>query len=344
MINILRTKFFVIKKLPLAWAGPLLLSPSLAQALVHTVESGENLTVILKERKLTPIYGEKGWLRKVTLLNTDIANIDRIYPGDKIVLASPVTKVPASMEMTVTTETEHKQESTFTPEQESSTSIKPLIISDFDISLFSNYFRIDLMDLRSQEKAIILSNLNPTLRLGWNYYFNSRTGLRSEGEFRQYSLRDLEDGSQFTNKKGILSQFNISAFHKVRENLSIRAGVGVRDRLFFRATSPEVLQVDSVLISYPSVGVDFSIWKKSNGLIGLEADAGHLLGSSTTHYKIRSGNFYQAGTYFEHLNSNRQKALRFSLSYRTEHQDTNIATQKETNLFVGLSYRWRLNW
>jgi hypothetical protein len=138
---------------------------------LYQVQKGDTLGEILKQKGLSPLWGSKGFVRRVYLLmGYDPSDDIIIRPGQKILIPKrnyvQVPRVPASVVF-------NQQPDFISSSQDRS--LKPKVYrvhSDFSFSPFVNYTKVNLTDSQDGSTATLISDTNVGVRVGWMQFWS----------------------------------------------------------------------------------------------------------------------------------------------------------------------------
>jgi len=190
----------------------------------YTVQFGDTFSKIIYEKMGSPLYGEKGSLKKFILLNKQIKNPHRIKPGD-IIQINEVTK---------------KMESEPVLSENKPASYQ----SAFPYSLFSFapsfYFStLKGKDLDDDTTAEFVSSVNILLKGSWTQKLTEKFETHLQAHLRKETYQssgsiDLENTS--------LTQggFGFGARYSLNENYAINSLISFSQETLYRAKTSEI--------------------------------------------------------------------------------------------------------
>jgi len=308
-----------------------ILVPAFAFAMpIYIVKLGDTLSGILKNQGYPSIYGKKGSLAATLRLNPGMvsSNGDLIHPGEKIALPELKT-VEKMASAPVSTDRDPASE----PSETDETS------SDFSVGLGMDFFRIDATDLSSGSKSVILSTLSPSIQLGWVLHWNSETSFLAEADFERYQLQAPKDAT-FDHLNGVRGGFSFGVAQRFFDRFESTFSFGLRERLFFHASSLTELAVDQQMIASPMISLRYAVFSKPNAEVGVRGSAGWLMPASNSYYDVKSGIHGALGVYLNRTPKESKHAIECSLDYVIDSQDTSLMNETEKKFIFNLTYRF----
>lgn len=215
--------------------------------------------------------------------------------------------------------------------------------SSVAVGIGTTYFRIDGVDPSANGKSVVLSELSPKLELFWNLDWNEKNTFNFYGGLERFSLKSFRNTQSLARTDGIRSALGFGYLNHWNDRLTLGASVQLRQSIFFRSSSPTLLDVNTVLIVSPGLSLRYELLHKNNAGIGLIEEFSFLLPTDAGDYTIKSGFSGTTGFYMQYRGRNNERGMEGQIFYRYESQDSSISTRVETNLGMKLLYFWRLD-
>lgn len=341
----------------------------------YIVQKGDSLSEIAAEHIGRPIYPKNGSLKKILELNDKLNTTDPIFPGDvldipvlpdnKITLAKPSPRPEANIQLqqpniiesnlSLTpkpTETEtiiidpNLQEQKPTQPQnmsEPTPANKQTFKSRYKPSIEAGFFRIDSTDSATGANLIVASEMNYRFRLNYQLYKDTTWNLHLVGGIATDFISNKNSTTRaLTNESGYRREFYFGTGLQLGPNLETNFDIGFEDHDFFyttSATSP--ISVERILIPNIRLDQEYFFFHRPTFRIGVKALESYLMSASGTNYTILNGSMFGLGTIVKFALKNFQVSA--ELLVEQTNQNTSVATQKETNLWMGLSAYWGFN-
>ena len=340
----------------------------------YVVQKGDSLSEIAAEHIGRPIYPKNGSLKKILELNDDLEVTDYIFPGDvldipvlpnnKITLVKPSPRPEANIQLQQPNTTENnllnpkqtepapiinepnQQEQKPTDPQ---TMSKPKPASQqafksrYKPSIETGFFRIDSTDSSTGASSIVASDMNYRFRLNYQIFKESTWNLHLIGGIATDFISNKNSTTRtLTNESGYRREFYFGTGLQLGPNLETNFDIGFEDHDFFyttSATSP--VTVERILIPNIQLNQEYFFFHRPTFRIGVKALESYLLSTSGTNYTILNGSMFGLGTIAKKTLKNLQ--ISAELLVEQTNQNTSVVTQKETNLWMGLSAYWGFN-
>lgn len=344
----------------------------------YIVQKGDSLSEIAAEHIGRPIYPKNGSLKKILELNDKLNTTDPIFPGDvldipdltgntihsvessskaeKPILSQQVDTFDNNLKQTP----KHADEANIqvlnekSPTQQSSTeqpqamskpkpACQPAFKSRYKPSIEAGFFRIDSTDSATGANLIVASEMNYRFRLNYQLYKDTTWNLHLVGGIATDFIANKNSTTRaLTNESGYRRDYYFGTGLLLGQNLETNFDIGVEDHDFFytsSASSP--ITVERILI--PNIRLDqvYFFFHRPTFRIGVKALESYLMSASGTNYTILNGTMFGLGTIVKFTLKNLQ--ISAELLVEQTNQNTSVATQKETNLWMGLSAYWGFN-
>jgi LysM domain len=343
----------LIKLLGMATFGVAVITAS-AFAAIYVVKDGDTLSKIAAKSLHGKIYGKEGGIEKLVALNPKIKNPNLIFPGDEINLSNDDQKLADSSpqaDMSATRSPAAAEASVIAPNSESPVAatlpeIKPVgtttesegySLIDMQPRFF--YSRVDGSEASNGSGAILLSKLNYGLNASWRQLWSDtfesfvNLGL-TKFEFTSSSSRTLE-GEKLTQ-----SDLEVGAKLKLSSKTQVMFSLGAGEELFYQATTPTTVKIDSVMVPKLNAGITQVLYTKKPFTLGSEFKFTLLSSANTDNYKVKSGWGYLGRVFVKQESKKSNLALQTGLFYGQHLQNTSIVNLKRSDLGVDFGLSW----
>lgn len=311
---------------------------------LYVVKRGDNLSKVLYDMNVRPIYGKDGGLEQTVKLNAQLekSSGNKIYQNQKIFLP-----IASGEKNEVITESESYHEPVTESERVPSIDLSDDAKAHLSAAAAIDFFKITGKDSTSGESATILSEASPSINLGYHLFWDELTTLSFKLQAQHYKLQALNNQQSFDKDNSNRFSFSFKGTRKLSEKFHFGAEVDFSQDLFLYGISLSKLGVEKVLITKPGLNGRYTAFTKGKAQIGLDARLGLNLASSTNNSKIKNGYHYGLGPYFTYrtrLNDISYKSLETQIFYNIDQQDTAETTRKVSNVSFLIQYEWSLAW
>ena len=306
----------------------------------YIVKQGDSLSSIAKKEISKYVYGKNGSLGQLISLNPQIKNPNFIRTGQVINL--PKVEQTSIAEIQISNPREMAAEPTNQKivESEVVSQKAPPFKRGATLTLNPEYSLLILSakDRITQSSSMVASKsylrLKTSYEQKWSDSLQSAIYLRlAQVQFEKptSSKNTLSDSGKF------LSSIGLETTHKFTENLNILAQAEFGKELFLRANTTTSVAVDAVNIGTLGMKTNYNLAHLEPFIIGISGSYELKLPASPDGYDVKLGHQFRGSIYLNQFVDQRSKFLtELGVRYRT--QDTNVTTQSETNIFLGLTF------
>lgn len=324
----------------------------------YYVKDGDTLSSIANKKLRGPIYEKQGGIDRILELNEHlIDDEEKIYPGQ--ILTLPVTAVsdqkksnPPTAQLPQPAPPVEKKENPIPPvrkvatsEQSSTLRPPPAVKSEpFRTSLIPRldigFFRIDSTDTQTGSSSVFASDISYQFNLTYSAYRNRLwnihllAGIRAEKFLNKNTSNASLSGGTGSNSH-IGAGGSLISFEDLESTLDLR--FDQRD-FFYTTSATSPINVERLWVPSLRLSENYLFFRNSWIGIGTKVYGSYLLSQTGTNYSVSTGNQFGGGFFLK----SSLKNYRFSADLLVEQtqQNTSVATQKETYVFVGLSAYW----
>lgn len=324
----------------------------------YYVKDGDTLSSIANKKLHGPIYEKQGAIDRILELNEHlIDDEEKIYPGQ--ILTLPVTDIAEQKKSTPPTAQFPKQTPPVEKKEDPTPTVRKVATAEqgsmarvpsppktepFRTSLIPRldigFFRIDSTDIQSGSSSVFASDIIYQFNLTYSAYRNRlwnihlQAGLRAEKFLNKNTSNSSLSGGTGTNTH-LGAGASLTSFEDLESTLDLR--FDQRD-FFYTSSATSPISVERLLIPSLRLTENYLFFRNSWIGIGTKVYASYLLSQTGTNYSVSTGNQFGGGFFLK----SSLKNYRFSADLLVEQtqQNTSVATQKETYVFVGLSAYW----
>jgi|GEM_PF-1766790 len=302
---------------------------------VYIVKAGENLSQILHRLNNAAVYGKNGTLAKVIELNDRLTKAagDLIYPGQVIVLPEGFTPMQAKVDAPSEEPAPNDERAPASVQDDAE------VQGQFSLGLGLDFFRIDATDSTTGSKSSILSNLSPSLLLGYRLQWDHELAFVVNAAFERFSLQTAKSVG-FDHDSGMRSGFSIGAAYQVSSALEALLSIALQERIFFHSNSLTELAVDRLMVASPGVSLRYVVLSKPGAQVGLEGDLAYYAPTSNSYYDVHSGYHLGIGLFFNRMPVNASHGFEWGVTYVSDHQDTSLMNESEKKFLLKIIYRF----
>lgn len=304
-----------------------------AAALEHTVVKHENLSTLCWRLVPGPVWGKKGSLRTVLMMNPTITDRNRVFPGQIITFPDPLTPANAAVEPSPEELTTKTLASDDKPEFSPSSTLIALAGLE--------YFQISSKDKISNRDANFASNASPRLDLIWELQWTKDYLSRlSFTHVAESVMNDETSQRSLKHSNGGRTNVGAEILKRVTDTTSLGLFVARSTRTFSRAPSADALTLDRISGMEMGALVEKNILQLSKLGLNARARLGWLAPTEGAGYSVDSGLAASVGLGLRHeLRIMTLEALTY---YGYWQQDSKYSQQssKQLGLSVGLSWRF----
>ena len=302
--------------------------PLVAQAQVYIVAKNDSFSQIASRHLGLPVWGKRGTLKKLAELNPHIKNLNRIYPGQQILLSEEIK--PEVVE----TKT---KEIMSTPVEVKVAEEKPQTPVTFEIIPKFAFSNMDMVDTRTGGTSSLASQYYVALEgrylQPWSERFTSYMSLGiSQIQFAkpQDSNKSLENRNKTLFGVGVGAQYGLTA------KMTFEGYFKYQQQVFARAKDSTHILVDSVAI--PAIGskLSYDLYTSRPYTIGVSALAELLMSGKADSYDVKSGSAFGGGLYMKQNPAFKNWSLQTELTLYNRSQDTDIVEQDEQVVMLSI--------
>ena len=321
-----------------------------SSASAYIVKSGDTLSAIAKKEISKHVYGKRGSLNQLLLLNSQIKNPNFIKIGQIINLGKETQAIDNSilkdshdLEKNTNNTTYEDVKENKAAELEHEIAIeekkdKKLIKGTFKLNPEYTLFNVSATDRITKAKAIVASKfflkIKTSYEYEWSDSFQSAIYLRlAQVQFERptNSSVSLVDSGKF------LSSIGFETNYKIKDNLNLGINFDYGKDLFIRANTSRSVTLDAINISTLGLKTSYEVTKLDPFTVGVSGAYSLKFPVSSDTYNVNLGHEYRAIMFIDHIKNLRSDILtELGVSYLI--QDTSVTTQSETNIFLGVTF------
>lgn len=300
-------------------------------------------------------HSKRGTLLKIMALNPWLKNINKVKPGDVLVMprsysvakvkptSSPARELASAKEEVEEAVARAKPAAPAAPAEECEGDKEDCFtpVSHLGVNLGTDYYRIDATDLKTKGQATILSRMSPAVRaywkLDWSPEWSSILALR----YRSDKVSPTDNNSKRIDQgDGSTWGFGAGVERRWNKNARSRLNLGRQEYLNTRALSTSLLVLDRVGTTYAGLEHEQTIVRVKSASAGVGAAGNYLFAASGPGYDTKSGWNGRGSAFVQHERDS--FSLRGSLFYEMQRQNSSIAEQKTTTTGLEIGAFWRL--
>ncbi len=319
----MKTRIFIFNSFAIAFLS--------VTAWAYVVQDGDTLSKIAFKHVSSKVYGEDGSLKQLIALNPQIKNPDLIVVGENINLPNETLELvvfPSSPGLM-------PNRAPAIEALEVETSVEGYSLIEANPRFF--YSRIDGSD--SGSDAVLLSKLNYGLNLSWRQLWSEtfetfvKLGV-TKFEFTESASRTLEGKSFVQNNLEVGARLDLS------ESTKLGVSLGAGEEIFYRATTPTKVTIDSVMVPKLHLSIEQDVFSKKPFTLGVEAKVSLISSAQTDDYNINAGWGYVGRVYVEQEPKDSNFKVRAGVFYGQQFQNTSIVDLRRSDLGVDIGISW----
>jgi len=312
---------------------------ALASDPVHLVKNGETLSGILYEKNLKPIYGKNGSIRLIQKLNPFLRKnkINKIYPGQTIILFKPDSKIDTPIE-NLTSLASSSSPQAESQESQQIDQVKKSSNSDLSFFLTSRFIKVESTDNKTNGRATLLSDSGSGYHFTWGQRWSDH--LKTQIEFEKYQIHILNSSSTtstLSNTNQNLTSYQFGAEYSISSQTRFISSLNYGESIVFRAESPTLLTIEKFNSAKLYNGFNYTLISKDELKLNSLVDFIIALPSAQETYSSKLSFGYKVGLALEDQISIFK--LKGGLFYKTLNLKMNESNfqQSEVAMVIGLS-------
>lgn len=307
----------------------------------HVVKKGETLSGIAQKYLGQPVYHRDGSLKRILALNPDIKDIHRIFPHQKIKIASTDDRGLASSESVPPLQTLTPEPAAVDTPAVSIADNTENPTSHLGIELGFGYFRVDSTDKQTGAASTLLSGISPETRFTWDLKWNKEWTTRFRFGYRTEKI--LDDTSvtshSLQDASGSRMCFEAGAIRNWSERTRTGLAIVFQERIFEHSPNLSTIAIDRVGSPGIKVNQEFDLFHVKSAKMGLGISGEVILPGRGPGYSTETGYGGDAHFYLRHDLKN--VSLQGTVYYGLAKQDSSLVEQKETHLGALFGLIWR---
>lgn len=312
-------------------------TPRNCQAILepYKVKKGDTLSQIIFryfDNRVYRIYGKGMSLEKVLLLNPTISSSNFLRPGQKINLNLKVPQREIAQDDTIEIE-----KSPLDDKKGKATNNKEFHrYGRFDIIPRFSYSRIDAVEKVDSSTGKVISKLNYNIDFSYKHIWskNFLTSLDIGLAQQEY---ESADNKGVNNPHKTKTSLGLGLQYKVLPILTFSLAGKTAEKPFIKAIDSNTMTIQNIRRPEYSAAIDLTLADLDPFKLDFEILGGFSGKATKSGHSLKNGNFYEGSLKFT------QKAkiliIYSDIFYRVERQDSNLITQKTTEVGVGLGCR-----
>jgi hypothetical protein len=325
------------------------------------VKTGHTISRIAQCRVGMPIYSRAhGSLAQILQENPEIKNPDRIFLGQEIRLPAssenyqPLAKLSCERDFEMATAEAPLMASAEpfaipSAERAPAAEETPLVAANRGDEVYSllslspilSFSRLDGTDLDTNGKATLVSDMNYGFFVKWTQVWSKSFRTFLDTRWNRITIRSTESGDSISPTKDVYANFGGGAeFRLADQRIGVGAGVHSGQEMFYRASSATEIHIDKVMLYSGDLHANYKVLENSALGLSLDLKYSWLLPSSTTHYKIHTGNRV-SGTIdiAHHIGRSRWGA---GIGYGISTYSSTLSKQKRSDVFLNVCWETEL--
>jgi hypothetical protein len=223
----------------------------------HTVVEGETLSEILHKNAVTPIYGNRGSLKKVIELNPHIVSPHSIYPEQVIILKPKEDELNRSISEVVNVD-----------------HVSLGKASSLRVNSEFGFARLDT-DLSGGTSASALSGIGTGFDVEWSVPFSDKANLHLFAGHMSYDF-SVSSNKSLSGKTSAITRFGFGADYKLWDSIGLDFGIGFQSSPVLIAKDSESLFIDDVGGAFSLLTVVYDVWAEGNHSLNLSLPVSYL--------------------------------------------------------------------
>jgi hypothetical protein len=294
----------------------------------YTVQLGDTFSKIIYEKMGSPLYGEKGSLKKFILLNNQIKNPHRIKPGDIIQLNE--TEVTKKIEI----------EPIYTEKKPASyQSVFPYSLFSFAPSFY--FSTLKGKDLDDYTTAEFVSSVNILLKGAWTQKLTEKFETHLQAHLRKETYQS--SGSiDLKNTSLTQGSFGFGARYSLNENYAMNSLLSFSQETFYRAKNAGSLTLESLTIPRLALGLDYKIIQFHQYRLDFHGAGMVMMPTKSKDYDLDLGTGYKTALSLTEEMNNSNKTFGCDFSFTYFRQDSNLIELTKKELGFGCNLSWRM--
>lgn len=337
----------------------------------YRVKKNDYVIKILRQLVLRPIYGEKGSLSKVHLLNSQhISDINKIYVGQKIYFSQDLAfrardrgyaEITVDNEILIVEPDEQRPDRSMaqapnddvpsdnTPDSGKAEEAKVGLDSSGDwqtesqvqVALQTGYLRIDSTMTSTGAKAILLSRPILGVGLEWEHSWSRAWSSFVSGQYQSFTFEEADRGTVYDRKPSALS-FGLGLRYMARPTLWTQFEVGMRDQIFSTSYASGTANLETKSLPYLKILLLKDMAQTERLKFSAGIGGSYLFGSSYgSSYDVDPGREYFVKLLLEQ--KLKSHIFFYELNYVDSAQDTSVAEQTRQDILTYIGIRLPLS-
>jgi LysM repeat protein len=313
----------------------------------YVVKNGDTLSEIAYKNISANVYGKNGSMVKILNINPQIKNPNLIMPGQVINLdkseTPKLTEIPTERNV-ATDSLISTQNFVENNNSEMASKVSPLLKRRATVALnpFYNIANLSSADNVTGSESTIASKyyagVNASYVQEWNKDFQTAINFKLASiafEGPANSTKTLQDKSKF------LSTIGVETNHNIGKKTHLKLGLSYGKELFIRAASTQSVAVDAINVPSISSKISYDIIELSPFALGVSATYSAKMPAKADSYNIKLGHEYGANIYLNQFTGNSHNSkIQTELGFTRRSQNTNITSQTETNIMLGVRFHF----
>ena len=309
--------------------------PLVVEGQTYIVAKNDSFSEIAAKQLGRPIWSKNGTLKKLALLNPHIKNLNRIYPGQKLLLSEEIKPEEAQVAEVMSVEPVKEQ----IPVEERKTS-EPKIPVAFEIIPRFAFTNMDMVDTRTGGTSSLASQYNVALEgrylQPWSDRFISYMSL----SVSQIQFAEPQDSNKsLENRNKTLFGVGVGGQYALTSKMTFEGYFKYQQQVFARAKDSTHILVDTVAV--PAVGskISYDLFTSHPYSIGVSALGEILMSGKADSYDVKSGTAFGGGVYMRQRPAFTDWSLQTELGFYNRSQDTDIVEQDERQVMLSVSLK-----
>lgn len=312
-----------------------------AFANTYVVKTGDSLSKIASKLVEGPIYGSGHNLEKIIKLNSQIANPNLIFPGQKIYLGV-LNLIPDNPKRTVANNQENASVAENVLQTVPATSATDTYIQDyFSVSPHFFFTRIDAKDLNTGTGAVLLSSLAYGISFSWKQEWSPKIKTFEDLGLNHIDFIDNNISPvAISNASLNLYNFGLGAEYNFSSDLIFGGKLMFNQEVYSHGlTTTSGVALDAVTVPSTQVWTKIKLLEKTPFVLSTQLDAKLLMPATAANYETNAG----TGVGLKLIIEKQTEKYNFSynLYYRQQVQNSSIADYTRRDVGINLTMDWK---
>lgn len=299
----------------------------------YVVKKGDQLGLLLFQRNISPLWGEKGNVEKIRKLNqletTVLVEGQEIklpfLRNERIPTSELIPSLPKEVNIPREQSVVKKEGQPF--ERKSTFTVQPKV----------SFMKVDLVDPQDNSAVSLLSNVNTGVDLFWNQYWSPKVQSHLFLDFNHVNFESLLNRS-LSKKKETVTAIGFEIKYSWLDWLTTGILIQYGEELFISAPNTTTIRLDKTTLLSSRLNLGLRILKLDPFEVHLQSGARIIASGKVGGYKTEQSFGYNSGILLNHQKG--QSSFYGKLNYEIQDKNTSNLNQTHNVLTLSVGYTW----